>query len=177
MRCASICSGLREAACRSSASAAAGEATRRGGQRRYSPASGAMLAVADTGPLYASLDLDDDDHKISAAALQSPDTQLVIPALVVAEVSYLAATRLGADAEAAFVAGLADLDVEAPLPQEWARIAELIRRYASFPLGTTDASVIALAERLETPHVITLDRRHFHAVRPAHCDAFELLPA
>jgi len=39
-----------------------------------------------------------------------------------------------------------------------------------------DASVIALAERLETDTIITLDRRHFGAVRPRHCPAFRLLP-
>jgi uncharacterized protein len=135
-----------------------------------------MLAVVDTGPLYAALDLDDDDHEASAEALRRAGLQLVIPTLVVAEVSYLAATRLGADVEATFVASLADLDVEAPPPPEWTRIAELIRQYEGFPLGATDASVVALAERLQTPYVITLDRRHFHAVRPTHCEALQLLP-
>jgi predicted nucleic acid-binding protein len=135
-----------------------------------------MLAVVDTGPLYASLDLDDDDHEASVEALSTPGVRLVIPVLAAAEVGYLAATRLGPDVEATFMATLTDLDVEAPLPQEWTRIAELIRQYASFPLGATDASVVALAERLQTPHVITLDRRHFHAVRPNHCEALQLLP-
>ncbi len=135
-----------------------------------------MLAVVDTGPLYASLDLDDDDHEASVEALSTRGLRLVIPVLVVAEVAYLVATRLGPDVEATFVATLSELDVEAPLPQEWSRISELVRQYASFPLGATDASVIALAERLPTPHVITLDRRHFHGVRPGHCDALELLP-
>jgi uncharacterized protein len=36
--------------------------------------------------------------------------------------------------------------------------------------------VIALAERLDAPTVITLDHRHFAAVRPRHRAAFELLP-
>ncbi len=135
-----------------------------------------MLAVVDTGPLYAALDLDDDDHKACAASLSRADLRLVIPVLVVAEVSYLASTRLGAEAEAKFVASLSDLDVEAPPPEEWIRIAELIRQYANFPLGATDASVIALAERLRTPYVLTLDHRHFRAVRPKHCEAFQLLP-
>jgi uncharacterized protein len=135
-----------------------------------------MLAVVDTGPLYAALDLDDDDHEASAEALHRPGLRLVIPTLVVAEVSYLAATRLGADVEATFIASLAGLDVEAPPASEWTRIAELIRQYQSFPLGATDASVVALAERLQTPYVITLDRRHFHAVRPAHCEALQLSP-
>jgi predicted nucleic acid-binding protein len=56
-------------------------------------------------------------------------------------------------------------------------MAELVRRYADFPLGAADASVVAVAERLETARIATLDHRHFRAVRPAHCDAFELLPA
>ncbi len=135
-----------------------------------------MIAVADTGPLYAALDRDDDDHEACAATLSRPGLRLAIPALVVAEVAYLAATRLGAEVEATFVEALASLDVDAPPPQEWKRIAELIRRYSDFPLGASDASVVALAERLDTPYVITLDRRHFHAVRPRHCEALQLLP-
>jgi predicted nucleic acid-binding protein len=136
-----------------------------------------MLAVVDTGPLYAALDLDDDDHEACVTALGRSELRLVIPMLVVAEVSYLAATRLGAKAEAKFIDGLSDLDVDGPPPQEWVRIAELIRQYASFPLGATDASVVALAERLGTPHVVTLDHRHFHAIRPNHCQTLQLLPA
>jgi predicted nucleic acid-binding protein len=53
---------------------------------------------------------------------------------------------------------------------------DMEEEYAAFPLGGTDASVIALAERLQAPLVVTLDRRHFTAVRPRHRDAFELLP-
>ena len=50
-------------------------------------------------------------------------------------------------------------------------------RYESFPLGGTDASVIALAERLGTSTVVTLERRHLAAVRPNHVEALDLLPA
>ncbi|HEY2768416.1 MAG TPA: PIN domain-containing protein [Solirubrobacteraceae bacterium] len=135
-----------------------------------------MLTVFDTGPLYAALDRDDDNHKSCAALLSSHAVRPVIPALVVAEVSYLAGTRLGADVEATFVAALADLDVESPSPQEWKRISELVRKYADFPLGAVDASVVALAERLQIEHVATLDHRHFHAVKPRHCEALQLLP-
>jgi predicted nucleic acid-binding protein len=71
---------------------------------------------------------------------------------------------------------LRQFDVEAPTPADWARIADLVEQYADFPLGGTDASVIALAERLGTELIITLDERHFRAVRPRHCAAFRLLP-
>ena len=138
--------------------------------------SGLVLAVVDTGPLYAVADADDDDHERCTKALASPAYRLVIPALVVAETTYLVGTRLGARAEAAFLRSLVDLDVEAPAADEWSRIAELVDRYRDFPLGGTDASVVSLAERLDTDLVITLDRRHFSAVRPRHRKTLRLLP-
>lgn len=54
--------------------------------------------------------------------------------------------------------------------------AELVDRYADLPLGGTDASLVAMAERLALTQVATLDHRHFRVVRPRHVDAFELLP-
>jgi predicted nucleic acid-binding protein len=135
-----------------------------------------LIAVVDSGPLYAAADQDDADHDAVLGALSNPDLHLVIPTLVVAEVTYFIGSRLGPAAEAVFLAGLAELDVEAPAPGDWPRIAELVEQYGDFPLGGTDASVIALAERLGTPTVVTLDRRHFGAVRPRHCEALSLLP-
>ncbi|MGQ0503803.1 MAG: type II toxin-antitoxin system VapC family toxin [Myxococcaceae bacterium] len=135
-----------------------------------------MLAIVDTGPLYAVMDRDDADHSRCVEVLEGPELRLVVPILVVAEVAYLAGTRLGAKAEAAFVRGLERLEVEAPLPEDWERIAHLVHRYGNFPLGTVDASVVALAERLETELVVTLDERHFRSIRPKHCKAFKLLP-
>jgi predicted nucleic acid-binding protein len=135
-----------------------------------------VLAVVDTGPLYAVADTADAAHLPSLEVLQRRDIQLVIPALVVAETTYLIGLRLGPDAEAAFLRGLADFHVEAPVPEDWPVIADLVDRYGDFPLGGADASVIALAARLDTDLVITLDRRHFTAVRPPHCDALRLLP-
>ena len=61
-------------------------------------------------------------------------------------------------------------------PNDWPRIAELVWRYRDLPLGTVDASVVALAERLKIQQIATLDHRHFSVIQPAHADAFELLP-
>ena len=135
-----------------------------------------MLAVVDSGPLYAVTDTDDDEHESSLAVLERADLQLVIPTLVVTEVSYMVGRRLGSGAEASFLRGLAHFEVEAPATEEWVRIADLVEQYADFPLGGTDASVVALAERLGSEVVVTLDRRHFAAVQPRHCAAFQLLP-
>jgi len=135
-----------------------------------------VLAVVDAGPLYAVADADDADHERCRAVLERPDLRLVLPALAVAEVTFMVGRRLGARAEARFLAALAEFDVEAPAVEDWPRIAALVEEYADFPLGGTDASVVALAERLDTPTVVTLDRRHFAAIRPRHEEALHLLP-
>jgi uncharacterized protein len=134
------------------------------------------LAVVDAGPLYAAADTDDRDHTASLATLARPDLRPVVPALVVAEATYFVGRRLGAAAESAFLRGLAALEVEAPSREDLERTADLVERYADFPLGGTDASVIALAERLDATIVVTLDRRHFGVVQPRHCEALQLLP-
>ena len=135
-----------------------------------------MLAVVDAGPLYATADSDDADHEPCRATLSRGDLRLVIPALVIAEATYFVGRRLGAQAEATFLRGLVGFDIEGPTAEDFDRIAELVETYADFPLGGTDASVIALAERIGAGIVITLDRRHFAAIKPRHREALELLP-
>jgi predicted nucleic acid-binding protein len=112
------------------------------------------------------------------ALLESHPGPLVVPALVITEVVYLLAARLGVEAEIRFLGDLAAgaFAVEPVDPSDWLRIAELVGRYRDLPLGTVDASVIATAERFGIQQVATVDRRHFSIVRPRHTAAFELLP-
>jgi predicted nucleic acid-binding protein len=86
---------------------------------------------------------------------------------VITEVVYLAASRIGSDAEIRFLGDLAagNLIAEPVAPADWMRIAELVGDYRDLPLGTVDASVLAAAERRETAEIATLDRRHFSVVR------------
>ncbi len=102
----------------------------------------------------------------------------MVPILVVAEVSYLVATRLGAVAEVRFLGDLASgaFTTESVQPSDWIRISELVWAYRDLPLGTVDALVVVAAERLGLAAIATLDRRHFGVVRPAHVAAFEIVP-
>jgi hypothetical protein len=68
------------------------------------------------------------------------------------------------------------MHVEAPTPDDWPRIADLVKQYDDFPFGGVDASIVVLAERLDIETVVTLDDRHFRAVRLRHRKAFRLLP-
>jgi predicted nucleic acid-binding protein len=137
-----------------------------------------LALVLDTGPLLAALDAADQDHDRCATLILETREDLVVPALVLAELDYWCEQRLGTEVWIAFlddvIAGA--YRVEAVSGGDLERCRELQARYLDLRLGVTDASVIALAERLGEAKVATLDHRHFGVVRPRHVDALELLP-
>lgn len=55
-------------------------------------------------------------------------------------------------------------------------MTELVRQYADRGLGGTDASIVAVAERLGIMTVATVNRRDFDNVRPAHIAALNIVP-
>ena len=126
------------------------------------------MLVVDTGPLVAYLNRNDPDHSRCAALLESRTDDLLVTPYVVTEACYLVGKYVGAEAEANLVEALAadDLSQVGIVTSDLIRMAELMRQYIGFPLGIADASVIAVAERLEADEVATLDHRHFHAVTP-----------
>jgi hypothetical protein len=137
-----------------------------------------LALICDTGPLLAALDAADPDHRRSARMLTRSNEDLVVPALVLAELDYWCGRRLPANAWLTFLEDVlaGAYRVEPPTLADLERSRDLQVRYADLGLGIVDASVIALAERLGEPKLATLGNRHFRAVRPAHVEGFELLP-
>jgi predicted nucleic acid-binding protein len=136
------------------------------------------VLLVDAGPLYAAAATRDKHHRRSVELLSSAARPLLVPALVVTEVSYLLGDRIGPHAELAFARTVAagELVVEPVLDSEWERIAELTEQYLDLPLGIVDASVVALAERHELDTIATLDHHHFATVKPRHALGFTLVP-
>ncbi len=144
-----------------------------------SPSRRAEVAlILDTGPLLAAIDAGDADHSVCALLLTEASEDLVVPALVLAELDYWCSRRLGQGVWLTFldevIAGV--YRVEAPTLADLERCRALQHQYADVGLGVVDASVIALAERSGETKVATLDRRHFGTVRPRHIPGFELRP-
>jgi uncharacterized protein len=137
-----------------------------------------VALILDTGPLLAALDAADPDHETCAVMLVEADEDLVVPVLVLAELDYWCHERLSAKVWLAFLEDLLNgaYRAEPPGQPDFRRCHELQQDYADLRLGVVDASVIALAERLNEPKIGTLDHRHFSVVRPAHVEAFELWP-
>lgn len=137
------------------------------------------MILVDAGPLIAAANRNDRHHASCVRTLLDADEPRLVSPLVIAEVCYMLARDGGAAQEAAFLRSFEDgfLTVAELTGGDLSRAAELVERYGDLPLGGADASVVALAERLGVTSVATLDLRHFRVVRPAHIDAFTLLPA
>jgi len=121
------------------------------------------VITLDTSALFSLFNRKDPDHsRIKEALLTDPGPYLV-PAGIMAEITYLIEHRLGGHVLEAF---LLDLEEGAYAlecgEQDLGRIRELVGRYADLPLGYADAAVIAVAER-NGGKVLSLDA-HFHVV-------------
>lgn len=136
------------------------------------------MLIVDTGPLLATADRSDPDHVVCLALLEAHPGPLITTPIVATEAGWLIRRELGTDAEIAFYTSIVDneLTIEDLATADWERIAELVGTYRDLGLDAADASIIAIAERHQAATIATLDHRDFRIVRPAHVDAFELIP-
>lgn len=136
------------------------------------------MIVIDTSVIVAYMNAGDDHHDIVSAWLDGADDDLATTPLVLAEVDHLVGVRGGRNALSAW---RRDVSAGAYLVEWWpgaARAAvDVAEQYADTGIGLTDASLVALAQRLETIDIASLYEWHFRAVRPlAGGKAFRLLP-
>ena len=136
------------------------------------------MILVDTNVLVAAARTADTNHDAAARLLETLDEPLLVPPTVLAEVCYLLDEWGGPDAEVRFLGDFRSggLQLAELTAADVARMADLVERYADLRLGGTDASVVAIAERLRIAWIATFDRRHSTVVRPTHVVAFTLLP-
>jgi predicted nucleic acid-binding protein len=137
------------------------------------------LIVLDTSVVLAFMDRRDANHEPVREWMRVQDRDLATTPLVVAELDHLVSRQGGPAAARAL---REDLDSGAYIVEWWpAAIHETIalaKRHESMEIGLADASLLALAARLQTSAIATLDERHFRTLTPASGgDAFTLLPA
>ncbi len=133
--------------------------------------------MLDTSVVVAFMNRRDDDHERVVAWMETTGEDLATTPLIVAEIDHLVSRAGGTDAAAAFYE---DLIGGAYLVEWWPEaVRETVEAARKNPgTGLADASLIALAARLGTTRIATLDERHFRVVRPLSGEAaFTLLPA
>lgn len=125
------------------------------------------MIVVDTGPIVALVNNRDNHHVACRELLRNAPGPLLVPAPVFAEAAILLERRCGPAAELAFLQDVRDgaYTVVDTTSEDLERICELVDKYSDLPLGTVDASVVAVAERFPVTAVATLDRKHFSIVR------------
>ena len=136
------------------------------------------MLIVDTGPLVAAADTADPAYDRCRSLLESHPGPLVTTSLVIAEAGWLIRRQLDLQAEVLLYNAIADGQITvADLGRDdWARMAELIDTYTDVGLDAADASIVAIAERLDQTVIASLDERDFRIIRPKHTEAFELLP-
>ena len=137
-----------------------------------------MSLVADSGALYAIYDAGDAQHRRVRRVVERERGSIIVPTVILAEVDYLLREFLGIAAELDFLDGIAAgaYTLEPLTAPDLVRCRELIAGYRDLDLGLADTAVMATAERLGVPRILTLDERDFRAVRPLK-GPFVLLPS
>lgn len=137
------------------------------------------MILVDSSGLLAAIDASQRDHKATAQALGASEPPLLLSPFVLAELDYFLASRIGSSAEVALLEEVAAgaYQLESFDRDDVADALTFIEQYADLQIGLADASLIVLADRHNTSDILTLDERHFRAVRRSRGEAFRLLPA
>ena len=123
-------------------------------------------SLLDTGPLVALLDRKDPNHEWVSPRFSSVLGHLVTTGAVVTEATFF--LQNVRDGIVRLFELLTNPRVEIRdsfQPLRLRAAAEFMNRYADTPMDFADATLVVLAEELETDRVLTLDERGFRAYR------------
>jgi predicted nucleic acid-binding protein len=134
--------------------------------------------LVDSSGVLAALDAGEPDHEAVLAAIEADKRPLRINDFVIAEVDFLILKRFGPAAEQAFLEQINEgiFRREMVTDDDMLRASEIIEQFEDHRFGITDASLMALSERLGISEVLTLDERHFAVFRDRRGKALTILP-
>lgn len=137
------------------------------------------MILLDTSGLLSALDRSQRHHDAARRALEAAPLPWILSPFVLAELDYLLATRVGQDAERALLGEVARgvYRLEAFDGSDVEAAERVIGRHQRLDIGLADASIVVLAHRYGVRDLLSLDERHFRAVRGPGGRPFRLLPA
>lgn len=136
------------------------------------------MILLDTSGLLSAIDGSQRHHADCAAALSRASPPLLLSPFVLAGFDYLLSQHVGPSAQVALLDEVARgaYQLEPFGPADVAAARKVLEKYASLRIGLADASIVVLAERHGARDVLTLDERHFRALRTKTRKGFRLLP-
>ena len=136
------------------------------------------MILLDTSGLLSAIDASQHRHAEAVAALAEATGPFLLSPFVLAELDYLLATRVSAQAELALLDEVARWAYRLePFTADDVKVARsVIQKYGDLDIGLADASIVVIAERYGVHDVLTLDHRHFGALRGPGRKRFRLMP-
>lgn len=135
----------------------------------------AHVVLVDTGPLVGLLNQRDQNHETACRIFEKTNAPLVSTWPVITEAAWL--LRQSHEGVAALLEMVATGYLKITELDELAvkRISNILNQYQSLSLQLADASLVHLAEQLNTTRLITFDERDFRVVCLEDGRHFELI--
>lgn len=125
------------------------------------------MILIDTSGILAAIGADERHHEACAQVMREVTPPRILSPFVLAETDYMIQKYAGVQAELEFLnevtRGVYQLIPMDSRDVDHAR--DIVSRYRDLAIGLADASIVVLAERYRCWDVLTLDRRHFRALR------------
>ena len=137
-----------------------------------------MTFIADSNFVYALYNANDIHHQDAMSWLSHNTEVMLVPDVVLPEVSYLIVRDIGHSGMQTFLEYFMQLGVqlEAVGMEDLARVRDIVDAYLDARFDIVDCCIMAIAERENISRVATFDRRDFSIFQPSHCDYLDLLP-
>lgn len=137
------------------------------------------MILLDTSGLLSAIDESQRFHRECVEVLGNMRPPRLLSPFVLAELDYLLARHVGRHAQEALLEEVARgaYQLEPFGAADVAGAIEIIRRFPNLGIGLADASIAVLAKRHVVSAVLTLDERHFRALRIDRYKRFKILPA
>jgi predicted nucleic acid-binding protein len=132
--------------------------------------------LLDTGAFVALVDRDEKLHEDCVAALEKWTGSVVTTEAVLTETLYLVGPSWSAQKTCLEFIVRGAFQLVPSSAKSLQRVKILMEKYRNVPMDYADATLVVLAEELETEWVFTLDRRGFSVYRMGRNRAFRIVP-
>jgi predicted nucleic acid-binding protein len=136
-----------------------------------------LQVLLDTSAIISLSDRSHHLHREIERIVTDKKNLCIIPSTVAVEVCQLLKYRFGAEYEIKFLKEIhkSSFIMETVGFGDFKRIIEILEKYRDINAGFIDASIVAIAERLGTNKLLTLDKKHFSVLIPSGFQFFDLL--
>mgnify|MGYP001351603119 CR=1 FL=1 len=135
-------------------------------------------ALVDSSFLYVLLDPKNDQFDKVQSIAKIYMSQLIVPYVVLTEVTFLFNRDSGVWGVIQFLDRLLPMSLtyEILTPADFIRMREIMTDYRDAKFDFVDCGIMTLSERLAITQICTLDKRDFSIFRPKHVAHLYLLP-